>query len=184
MKKINYYAEGTEVIKVSDEFVEVIILPRSSKRLEISYAPNLKKIVSLSSELIVGPEVKKADIPALNHCKSLNEIIAFGEIKFNTMLPIGGKYRECAWTTVGKDGEFELEAPVLTKIGTDPIYEFPCYYYDLNAPVDEPRLEYYYPTVRTCPSEITDLLIEAAFKDVDSAATLKKDKQPCLVAHN
>ena len=33
MKKINYYAEGTEVIKLSDEFVEVIILPKSSKRL-------------------------------------------------------------------------------------------------------------------------------------------------------
>lgn len=184
MKKINYYAEGTEVIKLSDEFVEVIILPKSSKRLEITYAPNLKKIVSLSSELIIGPEVKRADIPALNHCKSIREIIAFGDIRFNTTLPINGKETECAWTTVGKDGEFELEAPVLTTIGRDPIYEFPCYYYDLNAPVDEPRLEYYYPEVRTCPSELTDLLIDAAFKDVDSVTTFKKDKQPKLVARN
>ena len=31
MKKINYYAEGTEVIKLSDEFVEVIILPNLQK---------------------------------------------------------------------------------------------------------------------------------------------------------
>ena len=94
---------------------------------------------------------------------------------------IDGEYRECAWTTVGKDGVYELEAPVLTTIGTAPEQEFACYYYDLNAPVEEPRLEYYYPTVRSCPAEACDFLLDAAIKDVDSVTTFKKDKQLELV---
>lgn len=177
MKNINYYPEGVETIKLVDENVNVIFLPSTTKRLEIGYAPKLKKIVSFSPELVIGPENKRADIPALNHCSNLLEIITFGSVRFNTMLPIDGEYRECAWTTVGKDGVYELEAPVLTTIGSAPEQEFPFYYYDLNAPVDEPRLEYYYPNVRTCPAEATDFLLDSAIRDVDSVTTLKKEKQ-------
>ena len=61
MEFINYYPEGKENIKIVDENVNVIILPTTTKRLEIGYAPQLKKIISLSPELIIGPETKKAD---------------------------------------------------------------------------------------------------------------------------
>lgn len=181
MNKIDYRADSMEELKLSDETVEVIMLPATLKRLEIAHAPNLKKIISYSPELTIGPSEKKLAIPALNHCKSLCEIITMGDVRFNTMLNIGGRERACAWTTVGRDNVYEHTAPVLTTIGYEAIYDFPCYYYDLNAPVDEPRLEYYYPEVRVCPSILSEQLLESALEDVNVPTQFNKDKQLELV---
>lgn len=171
-----------EVVRLVDEEIEILLLAKKVKRLEIAFAPNLKKIISLSPELIIGPEVRRADTPALNYCKSIREIITLGDVKFNTTLFIDGKYRECAWTTAGKDGIYEASAPALTTIGHKPMHEFPCYYYDLSVPIEETKLRYINPEVRSYPIELITSIIESALDDPNSVTSL--DKEPQLIKKN
>lgn len=152
-----------EIVELSDASVELLVLTETVKRLNIRYAPNLKKIVNLSEFLIIGPEKAKGDTPALNRCPNLNEIITRGYIKFNTKIETNGKSITCAWTGV----ENEI-TPTLTSIGSEYLGSFPCYFYDTKSPIEEvdTALIYAYPTIRECKMEEFKFFMDNTVKNL------------------
>lgn len=166
MTKILVVPNETIEYELRDKDVEIIVLHKDMERLDIKYAPSLKKIISFSDYVIFGPAERKADIPVLNHCKNLNEIITFGYIKFNTMISTGGIEKVCAWT-----GTNEIP-PTLTSVGSEYFSTFPCYYYDLTAPIEEvdSSLIYAYPQIRECPIKLCDPVITEAIAKPDEVS--------------
>ncbi len=153
-----------EVIELSDASVEVLVLDENVKRLDIKYAPHLKKIVNLSEYLIIGPEKATGAVPVLNRCPALNEIITCGYIQFNTKIETNGKSITVAWTGLQGDN-----MPVLTSVGSEYLGAFPCYYYNTDCPIEEvdTSLMYAYPIIRECKKEALKPFLEASFSDVN-----------------
>ena len=139
--------------------VEVLILHENVKRLNIVYAPSLEKIICLSPSIILGPKEPKAEVPVLNHCVNLNEIITFGDIKVNTRIEVGGKVIEAAWTGINGD-----VPPTITSVGDEYTGNFPCFYYDSSAPIEEVYTKFIdaEPTIRFCSKESFERLAETA----------------------
>ena len=167
MCKIVSYPNGTENVALSDNEVEVIILPTTAKRLEVVTATNLRKIISLSNKLTIGPANKRNWVPALNGCRNINEVVAFGDVEFNTTLRMNGKDTECAWTT----GDEQLLPPVMTLVGDEKKAKFPCYYYG-NGPIEETRLFDAEAPVRVLPAELIDTFLDSSFKEVTEVMPL------------
>lgn len=159
-----------EIVELSDASVEVLVLTETVKRLNINYAPNLKKIINLSEYLVIGPENVKADVPVLNKCNKLNEIITYGYIKFNTKIETNGKSIVCAWTGLKDDN-----VPTLTSVGCEYLGNFPCYYYDINIPIEEvdASLVYAYPTIRSCKVSEFKTFITKALNNLDEVTNDK-----------
>ena len=57
----------------------------------------------------MGPKKKQVDIPVLNFCPNLKEIISFGQIEFNTMLNVNGKNRDCGYSFVNEEDMVAVE---------------------------------------------------------------------------
>ncbi len=167
MCKIVSYPNGTESVALLDNDVEVIILPTTAKRLEILSATNLRKIISLSNKLTIGPAVKKNWIPALNGCRNINEVVTFGNVEFNTTLHMNGKDKECAWTT----GDELALPPVMTIVGDERKNLFPCYYYG-NGPIEETNLCDASAPIRVLPSELVDTFLDSSLKEVNEVMPL------------
>lgn len=163
-----------EFVELSDVNVEILILTDSVKRLDIRYAPNLKKIINFSESLIIGPEKAKGDIPALNRCPKLNEIITLGYIKFNTKIETNGKSITCAWTGVNDE-----VVPTLTSVGSEYFGDFPCYYYDTKSSIEEvdTALIYAYPTIRECKTEEFKLFIDKTLQNIDEISSKRFSKE-------
>ena len=174
MAKIFVVPNNISEYVLSDKEIEILVLNKNMKRLEIKYAPSLKKIISLSSYIVFGPEELKADIPVLNKCKNLNEIITFGNIKFNTMISTNGINEVCAWTGVNE------VPPTITSVGSEYMTEVPCFYYDLKAPIEEvdSTLLYAYPLIRECPLELIDIFMNDVLENPDEVSKVQLYKQP------
>ncbi len=173
MSRILVVPEDVTEYELRDMEVEIIILHKNMKRLDIQYAPSLKKIVSFSDYIVFGPKEVKTGMPVLNNCKNLNEIITFGYIKFNTMISNNGLEQICAWTGINN------LPPTLTSVGSEYFGTFPCYYYDLSLPVEEvdSSLVYAYPVIRECPLQVADTLICNAITNYDEVSRTKFRKR-------
>ena len=163
-----------EIVELSDANVEVLVLTDSVKRLNIRYAPNLKKIINFSELLIIGPEEAKGEVPALNKCPNLNEIITYGYIKFNTKIETNGKSITCAWT-----GDEDMKVPTLTSVGSEYLGSFPCYHYDITSPIEEidTALVYAYPTIRECKTEEFKPFIDKTLQNLDEVTDDRFSKE-------
>ncbi len=158
--------EKTEYV-LSNKEVEILVLNKNMKRLDIKYAPALKKIISLNrGDVTFGPEELTATIPVLNNCKNLNEIVTFGNIKFNTMIATNGKEIVSAWTSVNG------VPPTITSVGHEYINEVPFFYYDTKAPIEDAdtSLIYAYPAFRYCPTELFDDFLNGILKKPDEVS--------------
>ena len=148
-----------------DAETEILVLPVGFERLDIRYAPNLKKIISRSNHVTFGPESRNIGMPILNRCPKLNEIITYGDIDFNTAILINGQVASCAWLKAGAD------APTLTSVGTDYLLDYPCYTWktmDGLVCVEEA-----YPTIRVCTSEKADVFIAQSIDNPDEVTKPK-----------
>ena len=161
MSKVLVIPNGVTECELLNSEVEVLVLHENVKRLDIVYAPSLEKIICLSPSIILGPAEPKAEAPVLNHCVNLNEIITFGDIKVNTRIEVGGKVVEAAWTGINGD-----VPPTITSVGDEYTGDFPCFYYDLNAPIEEvyARLIDAEPQIRFCPAESFERLASIAIE--------------------
>lgn len=169
MTKLFIVPDETKEYVLSDEEVEVLILNRNLQRLDIRYAPALKKIISLGECVIFGSSVLKNDVPVLNKCRSLNEIIAFGNIIFNTAL----RGDICCWSGIDEI------PPTLTTIGFEHNGLFPCFYYDTTAPIEMVDSTFIYanPTIRECSIELIDDLIQKAIEIPEEISEIRISKK-------
>ena len=156
MSKLLMIPSEVKEYEFSNKDAEVVILHKDLERFDIKYAPALKKIISLSEYVVFGPAEAKGEVPILNKCPKLNEIITFGYIKFNTMVVTNGTKKSCAWTGIDEI------PPVLTSVEYEYIGDFPCYYYDTKAPLEEidSTLIYASPLIRECPIRSWSIFME------------------------
>jgi hypothetical protein len=169
MKKIISVPSGVEEYCIQDNEVQAVILPITVTRVNVGYSPKLELIISFSQNLTMGPKKKQLDIPVLNFCPNLKEIISFGQIEFNTMLNINGKNRDCGYSFVNEEDVL----PYLTIVGKNETfenYEIPCFQYDLTKPMENVDRELLTRPIiaRNCPVELVDTLITSRLENLGS----------------
>ncbi len=156
--------EGTKEYEVKDEKIEVLILNADLERLDIKYAPSLKKIISFSDCVTFGPREEEIGLPILNNCSFINEIITFGQIKFNTLVQVKGKSVPCA--------QINSDLPILTSVGKEYLHDFP--FYSINIP--EEKVEPIIPIIRDVNHLVGEALIFTAVNNPTEIAEIDVNK--------